>query len=438
MGCFLSSAKCWPTGQILSLYALAGIVVLGFAKIMCHFTLNHKRPMPAAAAKPAGQRPYATDFVKVFVFYLQCLWILGGLNGVQWPQSLSGPFTAIDWLFASSTPRALRPDCILTATARMPVAAQEFLISMLMPVAVMLVLLALDVLAAFVSHLRRRRGFRAWSSGWVDGHKLITQGIVVLTSFLPQLLRAVFGLFACVGLDQAVSPPYAANAVGDFWVSDMSQHCWQGYHKGLSLGAGLPLLFTLCVLLPCSVLAFVLRNRSTLYTDALRHYFFLYSMYKPAAAYWEAIVIVQLSVLVAISVFGVSLGTYYSCMVLAAALWVVLLVVAQVRPYASKAVATAAVRSAACVFFTSFAALAFMPAGTIIGQAEAYGQYAAGVGAAVLVVNVAFVLSVLWQAAQLTDWKDVAAKAHKILNKAWSAWGGVHLRLRVSKHASVV
>jgi hypothetical protein len=118
-------------------------------------------------------------------------------------------------------------------------------------------------------------------------HKVTSTGIIVLSTFLPQLLHAGFGLFACVPLDDSVSAPYEAKAVGTFWVSHMSQQCWQGYHKALALGLGIPLVLLLCVIRPGSVLVFMLRHRDgSLYSRELRHYSFLFPMYKPSAAWW--------------------------------------------------------------------------------------------------------------------------------------------------------
>lgn len=46
----------------------------------------------------------------------------------------------------------------------------------------------------------------------------------------------------------------------------------------------------------------------------------MYEMHKPSVFYWEAVIVVQLAVVVAIAVFSHSLGTYYGCLLLTAAL----------------------------------------------------------------------------------------------------------------------
>jgi hypothetical protein len=95
------------------------------------------------------------------------------------------------------------------------VATQEFLLSITMPLAIMLAqkrLLALEMLVGIVKKAVVRKQL----------HKATSTSIIVLSTFLPQLLRAVFGLFACVPLDESVSAPYKANVIGTFWVSQMS------------------------------------------------------------------------------------------------------------------------------------------------------------------------------------------------------------------------
>jgi hypothetical protein len=144
-----------------------------------------------------------TDIAHVFMFHLQCVWILSSID-ICLPASLSAPFTALQWLFSTSSPRALGIDCILQDRWYMTVAVQKFVLSLLMLFCILLVLLAYEMLIGFT---RRRAEVRQ------QLHKLTAMGIIVLSTFLPQLLRAAFGLFACVPLDISVSAPYEANAV---------------------------------------------------------------------------------------------------------------------------------------------------------------------------------------------------------------------------------
>jgi hypothetical protein len=341
------------------------------------------------------------------MFYLQCMWILSNID-IRYPASLSAPFQALQWLFSPSSPRSLGIDCILRNYGHLPVAAQEFLLSMLMPLAIMLVLLAYETMVALVNFVRYGQQQLALME---QLHKLTAASIIVLTTFLPQLVNAVFGLFACVPLDVPASAPYEAKAVGLYWVNHMSQQCWLGYHNSLALGAGIPLILLLCVLWPGSVLLFVLRHRGgSLYSSEVRQYSFLFSLYKPSTAWWEVVVSVQTSLLVAINVLAVGLGTYFGCVMLLAAYFLVYLFIWWLSPYADAVTGSVATRGVLCVVFTSFSALLFMPAGTISGQEGAYELYAVAVGVVVLCINCTFVLWVAWKLVSVLAWRALRDK----------------------------
>lgn len=160
--------ECWPSQRILTLYILAALALLVYAKVLCHFTLSgHTTPAtlgPVAipvqgppdesGQQKQRQQPHstavcATDIAHVFVFYLQCMWILSSIS-VRYPASLSAPFQALQWLFSTSSPRALGIDCIIRNQGRLTVATQEFLLSITMPLAVMLALLAYEMLVGIV------------------------------------------------------------------------------------------------------------------------------------------------------------------------------------------------------------------------------------------------------------------------------------------------
>lgn len=467
--------ECGKSATILTLYVLAAVVLLFYTKILCHFTLSSSNtptglgpftpPVQGPVEETVQQHPHhpqhlqrqptraaacVTDIAHVFMFYLQCLWILSSLNA-RFPVSLSAPFHALEWLFSSSSPRALGIDCILRDRSHMPVPVQEFLLSMLMPLAIMLVLLAFETLAGFCKpYLSRCSARFGYSKTNVKAqfHKLIATGIIVMSTFLPQLLRAVFGLFACVPLDAPVAAPYEANAVGTFWVRHMSQQCWQGFHKGLALGAGIPLVLLLCVVWPGSVLVFMPRHRDgSLYSNELRHYSFLYALYRPAAAWWEVVVIVQLALLVAISVFAVNLGTYFGCVVLIAAFFLVFLLLGWLRPYESRITCAVAIRGALCVFLACFSTLVFMPAGSVSGQVEsggAYEHYAVAVGVVVLCMNVAYVVWVGWHVVRVVGWKRMGHKLKSVagkvmrVNSSRSAQSGAVPAGRAGKSSDVV
>jgi hypothetical protein len=329
---------------------------------------------------------------------------------------------ALTWLFSAGSPQSLSIQCVLSGSARLPIGVQVFLVSVLMPVVIMLVLMGLDLSVVAVKHCKQLQHGSAGKLGLAvsdrsprsimrqERHKLIAQAIIVATLFLPQLMRAVFSLFACVALDHPVAAPFEANALGSFWVEDMSQQCWQGYHRVLTFAAGVPLLSILCAMLPLAMLVLLVRNRGALQNVELQHYAFLFDMYRLGAYYWEVVVVLQVAVMVAIAVFGYSFGTYFGCVVLTAALGVVTLLTVWMRPYVNRVAQLTAARGAACALFTCFAAFCFLPQGTIINQADVQGSVRQAVGTLVLFVNIVFVLSFGWATLCFIDWRSLRNK----------------------------
>jgi hypothetical protein len=371
-------------------------------------------PSAGGSTGQSGKQAAVSEVLKPFLLYLQCLWVVATLHGVEWPTTLSGPLQALTWFFSASTPQTLGIECVMNTTSKVPITVQVFLISMLMPVAIIVVVVAIEALRA-VFRSRRRGAVGGWSAQLAaDQHVLIAHSIIVVCTFLPQLMRAAFSFFACVVVDSPVNPPYQVNAVGTFWASDMSQHCWQGYHSVLAFVAGLPMVVLLCAVLPSCMVMFLARNRNVLYTAALRPYAFMYEMYKPSVFYWEAVIVVQLAVVVAIAVFSHSLGTYYGCILLTAALALSAVLTAWVRPHASTVARHNAVRGSACVFFTKFSALSFLPSGIVSAQIGAGYAVAERV---IACINLGYVASVMWHILHALDWQWVQRMATSVATK---------------------
>lgn len=195
----------------------------------------------------------------------------------------------------------------------------------------------------------------------------------------------------------------------------MAQQCYTGYHHWVAFGLGLPLLVVLVLALPVTMLGFILRHRKDLYSDQFRHFSFMFSMYRPKKAWWEVVVLLQTATLVAISVFGFGLGTYYSCLLLTAALAFTMVLHLWSRPYTSMVAGRTSLRGLACVFFTSFAALSFLPTGIVSGQASVNQAYAITAGAVVLILNAVYVGSVGVELVRAVRWTAVASLARKVM-----------------------
>jgi hypothetical protein len=212
------------------LYAVAGVVMLGCIKLLLHFTLAYN-----FAAQQDERQPPA-ELIRCLVLYGQRMLIVASLS-IEWPATISYPLRALAWVWSSSSPETLSADCILLqqnascqlADSYVPLALKHVVFYLCMPLAMLLVLLVLEILLHTKCCLHSRRPITA--------RKLLPRlgstTVVVLFFFLPSLLRTVFGLFACIPLDQPAAWPYEANAVGSSGC--MTQAACALVHDGIGI-----------------------------------------------------------------------------------------------------------------------------------------------------------------------------------------------------------
>jgi hypothetical protein len=296
-------------------------------------------------------------------------------------------------------------DCLMSGNVGVPVAVQRVVFYITVPLVMLLVLLVLEATAF--------KALRRQSTAAVSmKNRLGSMTIVVVFFFLPGVLRTVFGFFACVPLDKPVDPPNTAAAVGAYWVYDVSVVCYQrGWHRGLSLGLGLPLAILLCIGMPVAIATLTVLNRKRLHeANFMQHWGFLTRSYRDTRCWWEAVVVCQTIVLVAIHAFGVNLGALYQSVVMTAALGVQVNWLLVFKPYAYAPAGRAMLRGVQCLLLTSYVGLTFQltsRASTLENQPPA--TYGLVMGTFLVVANVAYVCSVLWQLVRHVDWQEVIA-----------------------------
>jgi hypothetical protein len=227
---------------------------------------------------------------------------------VQWPATMAGPFLAVAWFFASSSTSS-GLDCLLTPReGRLPLPAAKTLLGLFIPVALLAVLLCMDAISVRVRQALRNRDGQQRPAELRVHERVLPKGVFARTSivftffFLPNLLRTAYGLFACVSLDggnaaalmQSKGTFYSFNAIGRFWLLDVDQRCFEGYHRGWGIGLGIPLLLLLCVCVPSGIVGYLYLNRKRLQDSYyLKHYGFLYVSYRPNRYYWEGVMAMQ-------------------------------------------------------------------------------------------------------------------------------------------------
>jgi hypothetical protein len=321
---------------------------------------------------------------------------------IEFLSTVTAPLQAVAWFWAPASPQALSIDCLFGASgaaSALPLAMKRVLVYILMPLAMLLALLALEV-----TLLKCARRSRARGQGMAN--RLFASGFVAAFFFLPSIARSLFSLFACVSIDEPASPPFVAEAVGSFWTLDLNMQCWAGYHRVFSLGLGVPLLLLGCVGLPACILYKTLSYRHMLDNPhVIKYYGFLFRAYKSRFCWWGCVIVLQTEVLVAISVFGHSIGPMYQALFANAMLALMTILLMMARPHAHAVAYRVMLHAMCCLALTSYIALSFIPSGTY----KADRTYGILMGCVLVLLNGSFVMPVLWQIYKHIDWRDFAS-----------------------------
>jgi hypothetical protein len=378
-----------------------------------------------------------SDVCKSFVLYLQYLLLVAALQ-IDWPDTISYPYTALSWLWATSSSEVLSLECLIKATSSsagtwVPVPIQRVLIYVFAPAVMLVVMLLLECLVTFAVRAVRRHRRQRQSPPQVlprshpisnrGGHgggvvplgpgvssslglRCLVLSMVTLYISMPTMLRALLSMFMCLGIDDPNYIPYGcatAAVSGRYWAYDLNQACWQGYHRSWALGFGLPLVLLLCILLPLGLAVFMLCNRAKLGDPSFQARFgFLYRDYMPRYCAWEAVMLMQTIVLVCVAVFGYVMVSYHQALVMNAALALIMLLQAIFKPYHSRPLHALRLISCCCLLFTSYGAMSFIPSYEGVTVSESYKL---AMGAIITVVNSLFAVFAFVLLARAVNWE---------------------------------
>ena len=396
--------KCLARGSIIAIYFGVTAAAFFLVSYLVHSTLEDN-VQGVAASRPS-------DYLKLLIRHLQYLVIIGSLQ-IEWPAALTGIFAAAGAAFsAAGSAGVVSMECVLSDNSSVPVPVQKLLLQLGLPIVVMVAVLLVRGLVCAVS-----RGARQVPASVI----LVVSCLVGLFTFLPFFVRSGLSLFACYSLDASTSDPYpefaVANASRGYWVHDMGQACWQGWHKAWAVGLGVPLLAALCVGVPLGTLLLLVLNRRRLGEAGFKAYVgFLYHQYSARCFYWEAVSSLQVMLLTAISVFSYTLGAYNSTFLLNVLLVLFWVLQQAFKPSAFKDLHLASFASIGCLYATTCVAWTYFTY-----EKVATPQYKAAAGVGVLVANAIFLLGSL--VVIVVKSKGPVAKAcRKVLH--WLRGGG--------------
>jgi hypothetical protein len=339
-----------------------------------------------------------SDCLKVLVLYFQYVLLLGS-STVDWPRSISAVFSGLGWVLSSCTGQVMSLDCILAGLGglHVPLAMKRQLVYLFTPFAMMLALAFVYSFAWSVSavvHYAKRRyslcslaAFNAWM-----GARMPIIVLVVLFFYFPSLVRVSWSLFACFPVDQPGEGPYPQYQVkpGVFFTLDMSQQCWQGWHKTWALALGIPLVTIFCLGMPAGVGLLLWHNRHrTHLPDFRQHCGFLYRTFRPGCFCYEAVVAFTTVCLAAISVFSTVIGPYYECVLFTVVFAAALVLQIWLRPFAFDRLHYMQLAASGCLLVTSFVTLTFF---NMDRDRDTSATYKEVMGGIILGINGVFVL----------------------------------------------
>jgi hypothetical protein len=405
------------TAKTVAFYLLAAFGVVLFLLAMVWTTLKDNE-QGVNDVRPS-------DFLKVIVRHMQYLLIISYIR-VRWPASLFAAFQAASSVFATANSQIISLDCVFEQSG-VPLPVKRVLLYVSAPFGILALVLAIQCAVWF---FKRLLGKGDTNSRFPPRSVFIVSCLVVVFTFYPLLVRVALGFFACIPLDDAVSPtdPYPqfaiANASQGYWVGDMQQACWEGWHRSWTLALGLPCMLLFCFGVPLGIFLALWHRRPNsqgAVGGAATSLGFLFHNYRMKRYYWEVVSTLQIAIQVAVSVFSFTLGAYYTTLLLQVSVitfWAMQLIF---KPFAFRAPHLATLFSWGCLSFTIFIALSLFTVDKVLPQF--YGEV---VGVAGLVVNVGFLLWCMYQ---------VIKHSTGILAQCWSAAKALATNLMYGRRA---
>jgi predicted outer membrane repeat protein len=411
---------CLSPARTLAAYLGACLAVLLVLSFLLSTVLNYQKL--DSNSEPCFARP--ADLCKVLIRHVQYLAIISTM-AIDWPKALAGLFTAAAWVFTPSNPDVVTLGCLFSAAVsrKLPVAMGRVLLHLLAPLVIWLSVCCLRLLLSRRhTCLEKGMGARGRLMEQQQGEELLSESqqqhndhhvasgkvcalsyLVVLFFFYPFLVRTALGMFACLHIDRvgpASADPYPqyalANATGGYWVSDMQQACWEGWHRVWALALGVPAALMFCVGVPLLMGGIVLLGSKQSGADSEGSTLsactrFLSHNLTRKWCYWEVACTAQIAGVTTIAVFTYSLGMYYSLVLLVLSFASIFVLQHMAKPYRVKLLNTTASASAACLYVTASIALTFFQ-----GEKELPEGYSETMGVVAVLVNACFILGCLY------------------------------------------
>ena len=394
--------KCKDARSVLAVYVIGAVVLLALITYIVNTTLEDNMM--------EKQLLWPSDLLKVFITYMWYLLIVASIR-LPWHDFITAVFQATGVFMSITSSEVMSLDCLLSTGGdnMLPLAIRKQLVYLLVPVGMFCAVVLLQLLLRV---WQRKRGSVGIASKLELAEQLPVIAMVVVFFFHVPLCQLGLSMFACtIRLDVVTKeanpyPQYEgllSTAAHGYWVYDMEQACYEGWHKVWAAALGLPCVLLFCVLLPAGTFVLLYRKRggwrgrdgvggaekgvgeggegvggvsgiSPSPSHSLsppnqlqdpefqKLYGSLYRTYREERYYWEAVVAVQTVILASISVFSYTVGVYYATLLLNAALGAIILMQLLFKPFPNdfKILHKLQLVATGCLLITSYAGLSFL------------------------------------------------------------------------------
>lgn len=296
---------CMPCGN-----ATVGIVK-GIFMILGLFLVLGFMVWSSLRAATKGKSTSSVLF-RIMINFSQVMMLLNNFD-LSWPLELTNYFDSLEFV-GNTSQVAFSTECVNNSNIKHIYVKQVFMA--LLPIIIILFTVAFWGVISLIKK----------STDYLKQHCVCTL-ILLLLTLHPNILNTSFSIMSCKLMEN------------DTWwlIADFSIECWKGDHLKNTLSFALPSLIVWGIITPVGFLVALLRSHSSVHEIGTRRRFsYLFNGYSERRYYWEFIIVIRKSVIVALSMFLSAINSNVQSFTAILFIWVMLSIQYYFKPYSNR------------------------------------------------------------------------------------------------------
>jgi predicted outer membrane repeat protein len=296
---------CMPCGD-----ATIGIVKGVFTTIGLILVLSFMIWSSLKAAEKG--KSMSSVLFRIMINFTQVMMLLNNFD-LSWPIQLTSYFDGLEFM-GNTSQVAFSTECINDSGIKHVFVKQMFMA--FLPVGCILISVTFwGTISAFKRNL-----------DYLRQHCVCTL-ILLLLTLHPNILNSAFSMMSCKEMEN-----------NTWWlISDFSIKCWTGDHLTYTLSFSLPSLIIWGIITPVGFLVALVKNIGKVKDIGTRRRFsYLFNGYSEKRYYWEFIIVIRKSVIVALSMFLSAINSNVQSFTAILFIWCMLSVQYYLKPYSNK------------------------------------------------------------------------------------------------------